>query len=153
VQARDPRSARARSERAGGFGAHQVVYPSARSAARRRSRSRDEKPPNARAVRAERLEQLQHARIVGTRLARESEPDMTRKVPVAYRHGIGITRREVHDVRARPRTHAGNAKEKILESRVTDRRRPLEPARVARETAHRCGAAPFDADATPLPIG
>jgi hypothetical protein len=57
-------------------------------------------------VRPERLEQLEHARVVGARFACERVPDVAREVPVAHGHRVGISRDVVHDGRGGPRADA-----------------------------------------------
>ena len=59
-------------------------------ATRRARRTGHDQSPHACAVRAERFEQFEHARVVGLVLAHECERDHRREVPVARGHGIGI---------------------------------------------------------------
>ena len=63
-----------------------------------------EQAPHAGAVRPKRLEQLEHARVVGACFSRQRVTDVAREMPVADGHRVGVGRREVHDVRDCPRS-------------------------------------------------
>ena len=66
--------------------AHEVVDPGPRRAPRRTVRPPDQQSPHARAMRPERFEQLEHARVVGPALSRERVPDVPGEMPVTDRH-------------------------------------------------------------------
>ena len=90
------------------------------------------------------LEQLEHARVVGARLARERPGDRVRDVEVADAHGVGVAEGAANDLRGGPGTDAGKRPQPGRRfGRGARRIQPRGPRRCA---ADDLGAPPLDAE-------
>src|SRR5438093_7587038 len=79
---------------------------------------------------AVRLEEGEHALVVGPRLAREHPRDLVRQVVIPDADGIGIPERDLHHFRGRPRPHAVQPRETTSGCVAIHRPDLLQPFRV-----------------------
>ena len=137
---------------AGRFEAEQAQDLGPGNAPCRRAGTRHDQPPGPGAVGPERLEQLEHARVVGSPLPRERVRDVMLQMPVTNRNRVGVGRGEVGDVSRSPGTDAANAPQSLFEHSDTRARGSIDAIRIACEAPDRARTAIFDANPAPLPI-
>ena len=121
-------------------------------AARRQARAiswRDDpsdlqQPLDSATLPAVRLEQLEHARVVGPRLAGERPGDGVRDVEVADAHRVGVAEGAAHDLRGGPGTDAGKRSQPAR--RLGGGARRIQPGGPRRCAADDVGAPALDAE-------
>ncbi len=136
-----------------GLGPHEIVDWSAWRPARRPVRPAHEQAPHTGAVRSERLQQVEHAGIVGPSLTGQRVPDVAREVPVADRDRVGVGNREVHDVRGRPHSDTGCREQPALQRISSGSGRSVQPGRVLSDRLQCRRSATLHAEAAPVPVG
>ena len=105
----------------------------ARATSRRADTAELEEADDPRALAAERLEELQHPRVVAARLARQREGDQARQVEVTDADGVRVAERPDADLGRRPRPDARYRRQpRIGVGAAGDRRSPRTRRRVTR---------------------
>ena len=98
------------------------------------------------AVRAIRLEQLEHPGVIAAAFPREHRADQVRQVVVADAHGVGVAQRTDRDLGRGPRSEAGQRRQPgvcLVEGQVDGR---LEPGGPGRDPSDDLGPPAFDAE-------
>src|SRR5690242_20070054 len=115
--------------------------------------ARDDQAQRPRSLRPERLEQLEHACIVGVAFARERVSDVTGKVPVADRNRVEVACDHVQDLRRGPRSDAADTEETLREHTGVGIRRTFYARRLDCASPYAARTPQLDAQSPPLPVG
>ena len=105
---------------------------------------RFDEPHHPGAVTGERCEQLEHAVIVGARLARECPRDRVRKVIVADAHGVRVTKGDATHLGGGPGSDSADRSQSSVELDGSERDGRLETVRDGGAPMDRLGASALD---------